>query len=102
MTVVFAKVAVNVPVPLPVTSPVKAMVCVPVFIPLKFAAVILPEKFAVVPVKVPVKVSPANVGDDVVVTVCPTDTMLLEIVIPAPAVKAACFELNVDQSVLLK
>ena len=62
--------------------------------PVKFAAVIFPEKFAVVPVKVPVKVSPANVGVDVVVTVCPTDTIFDEIVTPAPAVSAACFALN--------
>ena len=95
-------VAVNVPVPLPVTSPVKVIVWFPVFVPLKFAAVIFPEKFAVVPVKVPVKVSPANVGEAVVVTVCPTDTIFDEIVTPEPAVNAACFELKVDQSVLLK
>ena len=36
------------------------------------------------------------------VTDCPTDTMLVEIVTPAPAVNAVCLLLKVDQSVLVK
>ena len=66
----------------------------PVFVPLKFDAAILLEKFAVVPVNVPVNVSPAKVGVALVVTVCPTDTIFDVIVTPDPAVKAACFALN--------
>ena len=36
------------------------------------------------------------------VTDCPTDTMLVEIVTPEPAVNAVCLLLKVDQSVLVK